>query len=136
MLTLLISCPKQHEKDIDVYLAPLVDDLKILWNDNVEMYDSYCRKTFTLKSVMLWTTNDFPAYGNMCGYTIKGYYAYPICGEGRSSKILTTHSRKMSSTGHRRFLPRHHPYRKQKIEFNDKDELDMALELVSGEKFF
>ena len=31
MLTLLISGPKQPGNDIDVYLAPLIDDLKILW---------------------------------------------------------------------------------------------------------
>ena len=31
MLTLLILGPKQLENDIDVYLQPLVDDLKVLW---------------------------------------------------------------------------------------------------------
>ena len=41
MLTLLISNPKQPRKYIDVYLEPMVDDLKILWNDDVEMYDAY-----------------------------------------------------------------------------------------------
>ncbi|XP_074266804.1 uncharacterized protein LOC141590091 [Silene latifolia] len=32
MLTLLISGPKQPGNDIDVYLAPLIEDLKLLWN--------------------------------------------------------------------------------------------------------
>ncbi|KAL6204904.1 hypothetical protein ACLB2K_022171 [Fragaria x ananassa] len=31
MLYLLISGPKQPRKDIDVYLQPLIDDLKLLW---------------------------------------------------------------------------------------------------------
>ncbi|XP_024172090.1 uncharacterized protein LOC112178122 [Rosa chinensis] len=31
MLTLLISGPKQPGNDIDVYLEPLIDDLKVLW---------------------------------------------------------------------------------------------------------
>ncbi|GKB96458.1 pyruvate kinase [Tanacetum coccineum] len=31
MLTLLIPCPKSPGKDIDVYLRPLIDDLKDLW---------------------------------------------------------------------------------------------------------
>ena len=31
MLTMLISGPKQPENDIDVYLAPLIEDIKILW---------------------------------------------------------------------------------------------------------
>ena len=88
-------------------------DLKILWNDSVEMYDAYYRETFTLKGMLFWTINDFLAYGNMCGYIVKGYYACPICKEGTSLESLK-HSRKMSFTGYRRFLPMHHPYRKQK----------------------
>ena len=31
MLSLLISGPRQPGKNIDVYLSPLVDDLKTLW---------------------------------------------------------------------------------------------------------
>ena len=31
MLTMLISGPKQPGNDIDVYLAPLIEDLKMLW---------------------------------------------------------------------------------------------------------
>ncbi|GKF65458.1 hypothetical protein Tco_0191975, partial [Tanacetum coccineum] len=31
MLTLLIPGPKSPGKDIDVYLRPLIDDLKVLW---------------------------------------------------------------------------------------------------------
>ncbi|GKC10035.1 hypothetical protein Tco_1001645 [Tanacetum coccineum] len=31
MLTLLIHVPKSLSKDIDVYLRPLIDDLKVLW---------------------------------------------------------------------------------------------------------
>ena len=53
MLTFLISTPKQPEKDINVYLELLVDDLKILWNDDVEMYDKYYRDAFTLKVLLL-----------------------------------------------------------------------------------
>ena len=40
MLSLLIPGPKQPGNDIDVYLAPLVDDLKLLWSDGVEVYDA------------------------------------------------------------------------------------------------
>ena len=94
MLTLLISGPKQLEKDIDVYFPPLMDDLKILWNDNVEMYDTYRLEAFTLEAVLLCKINDFPTYGNMCGCTIKCYFPCPICKKGTFSKSLK-HSRKM-----------------------------------------
>ncbi|RVW24072.1 hypothetical protein CK203_091352 [Vitis vinifera] len=70
------------------YLSPLVDDLKTLWEKGVETYDAHLREVFTLKAILLWTINDFPAYGNLAGCTVKGYYACPICGEGTYSKRL------------------------------------------------
>lgn len=41
MLTLLISGPKQPGNDIDVYLSPLIDDLKELWVSGILAYDAY-----------------------------------------------------------------------------------------------
>ena len=41
MLSILISGPKQPGNDIDVYLRPLVDDLKKLWSKGVEVWDQY-----------------------------------------------------------------------------------------------
>ncbi|RVW33032.1 hypothetical protein CK203_101237 [Vitis vinifera] len=73
--------PRQPGKDIDVYLAPLVDDLKALWEVGVKAYDAHQREFFTLKAILLWTINDFPAYGNLSGCTVKGYHACPICGK-------------------------------------------------------
>ncbi|KAL6138480.1 hypothetical protein ACLB2K_063762 [Fragaria x ananassa] len=40
MLTLLISGPKQPGNDIDVYLQPLIDDLKVLWDGVEGVYDA------------------------------------------------------------------------------------------------
>ncbi|XP_073120201.1 uncharacterized protein [Henckelia pumila] len=50
MLTMLISGPKQPGNDIDVYLAPLIDDLKFLWDTGVEEYDAYRQETFSLRA--------------------------------------------------------------------------------------
>nr|CAN78619.1 hypothetical protein VITISV_034823 [Vitis vinifera] len=105
-------------KNIDVYLSPLVDDLKTLWEKGVETYDAHLREVFTLKAIILWTINDFPAYGNLAGCPVKGYYACPICGEGTCSKRLK-HGRKNSYMGYRRFLPR-----------KTKDGLNAQLDLV------
>ncbi|KAL6336240.1 hypothetical protein AAG906_011122 [Vitis piasezkii] len=79
MLSLLISGPRQPGNDIDVYLAPLLDDLKMLWEEGVESYDAHRQELFTLRVVLLWTINDFPAYGNLSGCVVKGYFACPIC---------------------------------------------------------
>ena len=53
MLTLLISGPKQPGNDIDIFLQPLIDDLKILWDVGVEVYDAYLQEVFTLKVVLV-----------------------------------------------------------------------------------
>ena len=42
----------------------------------------------------------------------------------------------MSFTSHKIFLPRHHPYKKQRMTFNGKEELEMAPELLIGKEIF
>ena len=41
MLSLLISGPKQPGNDIDVYLAPLVEELRNMWDEGVSVFDAY-----------------------------------------------------------------------------------------------
>ncbi|KAA0047122.1 transposase [Cucumis melo var. makuwa] len=106
--------------------------VKVMW---VECYDAYQDQCFRLKAILLWTINDFPAYGNLCGCTVKGYHACPICGE-KTSSIYLPKGRKMAYIGHRKSLPRHHPYRKQKKVFNGAQELELAPEPLSGEEIF
>ncbi|XP_042465814.1 uncharacterized protein LOC122048288 [Zingiber officinale] len=98
-------------------------------------YDAYRRKFFTLKAVLLWTINDFPAYGNFSGCTTHGYYACPVCGEDTYAKHLEN-GKKMSFAVHRRFLSRFHPYRRQMKEFNGMEELGEAARPLSGIKLF
>ncbi|XP_071687474.1 uncharacterized protein [Rutidosis leptorrhynchoides] len=50
MSTLLISGPKSPGKDVDVYLRPLVDELKILWSEGVVTHDSVTNTYFQMKS--------------------------------------------------------------------------------------
>ena len=65
LLSLSISSPRQPGNDIDVYLAPLIEDLKLLWEVGIEPFGSYKKEFFTLKVVLLWTISDFPAYGQL-----------------------------------------------------------------------
>ncbi|GJX83218.1 zinc finger, PHD-type containing protein [Tanacetum coccineum] len=54
--------PKSPGKDIDVYLRPLIDDLKDLWAlKGVETIDVATGQKFNMKAMVLWTINDFPA---------------------------------------------------------------------------
>ncbi|KAA0046780.1 transposase [Cucumis melo var. makuwa] len=127
--------PKQLGDDIGTYLAPLIEDLKLLWENGVECYDAYREEVFNLRSVLLWTINDFPAYGNLNGCCVKGYKAYPICGDNTNS-IRLRQGKKIAYLGHRRFLARDHLYRRQKKSFNGKKELGTISEPLSGEDVY
>jgi hypothetical protein len=66
MLTILVSGPKQPGDHIDVYLRPLVDDLKILWKPGVlEVWDEYQREEFTMHGMLFTTINDNLAHHNL-----------------------------------------------------------------------
>ena len=111
----------------------MIEDVKLLWEVGIESFDAYQREFFTLKVVLLWTINDFPAYGNLSGCTIKGYFACLICGEETDSHRLE-HGKKNSFTGHRQFLPCNHPFRKQKKAFNGEQDFRSPPQALSGEE--
>ncbi|KAL9691497.1 hypothetical protein QQ045_011921 [Rhodiola kirilowii] len=67
MLSLLISGPRQPRNDIDVYLAALIEDLKLLWNEGVQTFDASRQEYFNMRAMLMCTINDFPAYGNLSG---------------------------------------------------------------------
>jgi hypothetical protein len=47
-------------KNFDVFMGPLIDELKILWNGVPNTYDAHRKELFTLKAILLWTMTDFP----------------------------------------------------------------------------
>ena len=51
---------------IDVYLEPLVEELRGLWDVGVQAYDAFSKEVFQLRAALMWTINDFPAYANLC----------------------------------------------------------------------
>ncbi|XP_023760659.2 uncharacterized protein LOC111909103 [Lactuca sativa] len=73
MLTLLIPGPRSPAKDIDVYLRPLVDELKMLWVEGVQMRDAYTNTVFNMRAMLLWTINDFPARSSLSGWSGQGF---------------------------------------------------------------
>ena len=98
MMSLLIQGPKQPGNDIDVYLAPLIDDLKTLWGEGVDVYDAYRKEHFQLRAMLFCTINDFPAYGNLSGYKTKGKKACPVC-EDDTESIWLKNCKKWYSWG-------------------------------------
>lgn len=48
MLSLLILLPQSPGNDIDVYLQPLIKELKVLWDLGVETYYASLNQTFRM----------------------------------------------------------------------------------------
>ena len=109
MLSMMIEGPKQPGNDIDVYLNPLIEDLRKLWVDGVDVYDANVQDTFRLRAMIFFTVNDFPAYDNLSGYNVKGHHTISIC-EKNTCYIQLTHGKKTVYTRHRRFLCGHDVY--------------------------
>nr|GEZ68948.1 hypothetical protein [Tanacetum cinerariifolium] len=115
MLTLLIPSPKSPGKDIDVYLRPLIEDLKVLWDGKgVETIDVASGQKFNMRAMVLWTINDFSARSSLSGWSGKGYKACPTCNKDTPSVHLLS---KTTYVGHRRFLKKPHKWRSSR-EFN------------------
>ena len=47
-LTIIIPGPSNLKSKIDVYMEPLIDDLKMLWNEGVVTYDMSLRQNFMM----------------------------------------------------------------------------------------
>ena len=135
MLSMMISGPRQPGNDIDVYLSPLVEDLKMLWEEGVDVYDGFTRQLFKLHAMLFCTINDFPVYGNLSGYSTKGHKACPICEEDTCHHQLQ-HGRKTVYLGHRRFLHANHSYRRLRKAFNGCQENELAPTPLTGSQVY
>ena len=87
------------------------------------------------RAMLFCTINDFPTYGNLSGYSVKGHHACPICEED-TSNIQLKHCTKKVYTRHQRFLKPHHPYRRLKKAFKGSQEHETAPILLTSEQVF
>ena len=119
-LTILIPGPNHPKRSLDVFLQPLIKELKDLWSTGVRTYDCSTKTNFTMRAMLLWTISDFPAYGMLSGWTTHGRLACPYC-NGTTDAFQLKNGRKTSWFDcHRRFLPIGHPYRRNKNLFRHK----------------
>ncbi|XP_020239246.1 uncharacterized protein LOC109818226 [Cajanus cajan] len=127
--------PSQPGNDLDVYLSPLIEDLRILWEEGVDVFDGSPQQSFKLHAMIFCTINDFPAYGNLSGYSVKGHHACPIC-QQQTSYLQLKHGKKTVYTRHRKFLIPNHPYRRLKKAFNGCQEHEIAPIPLTGEQVY
>ncbi|XP_062085975.1 uncharacterized protein LOC133792082 [Humulus lupulus] len=99
LMSLLIPGPKSPGKYYDVFLKPLIEELK--------------------EAAVLWTISDFPAYAYLSGWSTAGKLACLVCLEDTRSRRITD---KQCFMGHRCYLKRNHSWRKSK-EYDGSTEL-------------
>ena len=111
LLSLLIPGPKSPTKDFDVFMRPLIDELKVLWNVGTDCFDAHEGKRFKLFASVIWTVSDFPAYAYLSGWSTQGKLACPVCLEDTRHMSIRG---KQCYMGHRCFLEAEHPWRNRK----------------------
>ena len=79
MLSLFIPSPTSPGNDIDVYLQPLEEELNELQDVGVETFVVSSKQSFQMHATLLWIINDFPAYGDISGWSTKITLACPLC---------------------------------------------------------
>ncbi|XP_059292571.1 uncharacterized protein LOC132046040, partial [Lycium ferocissimum] len=116
---------------IDIYLQPLIEELRELWEFGIETFDASTRQNFKLRASLLWTINDFPAYGNLSGWSTKGKLACPCCNKDTYS-IRLANSKKQCFMGHRCYLPLNHKWRNDRASFDGTKEKRLPPKMRSG----
>ncbi|XP_057723796.1 uncharacterized protein LOC130939727 [Arachis stenosperma] len=131
ILSMIIPGEKMPGNNTDVYLQPLIKELKELWYDGVQTLDRFRNEMFTLRAALMWTISDFPGLGNLSGWNVHSKYACPTCNFSTDSYRLK-HGGKWYFLGHRRFLERGHKFRLSHAKFNGKIELRDPPAVLTG----
>jgi len=81
----VIPGPRSPGQNIDVCLRPLIDELAQLWSSGALTYDILRKQNFLMRATLMWTINDFPAYGMLSGWSTHGKLACPYCMENNKT---------------------------------------------------
>ncbi|GJW53038.1 putative transposon, En/Spm-like protein [Tanacetum coccineum] len=93
-INLLVLISGYLRNDIDVFLELLVDDVHTLFEIRVYTYDASTKDNFNLRAAVLWTINDYPALGTLCGCPYSGFKGCVVCGKDTNCVRLSASSKK------------------------------------------
>ncbi|XP_023742686.2 uncharacterized protein LOC111890839 [Lactuca sativa] len=116
-LTTIVPGPKNPKQKLDVFLQPVITELKDLWEEGTVTYDVSLRQNFQMIAALMWTISDFPAYGMLSGWATAGKLACPHCGKYSQAFRLPNGQKISWFDCHRRFLKSYHPFRFNKTKF-------------------
>jgi hypothetical protein len=115
-LALVTSGPKEPMKRMNIFLRPLREELKELWQ-GVDAYDSHLKCQLNLWAAYLWSIHDYLAYGKFTSWCAQSRVNCPLCID-ESDAFKLQHGRKVSFFDcHRRFLPLSYEFRGDKESF-------------------
>ena len=131
-MPLLIQAPRQPRNDIDVFLELVIDELVEMFEKGVEdVWDEYKKEYVMIKAVLIATIADLPGRGCLSGEKTKCYTGYVECLDDTDAVNLPNNS-KIVYMGHCRFLPKDHPYRRNRKDFNGTIEKCLAPKYRDG----
>jgi len=134
-LSIVIPGPSSPGQNIDVCLRSLIDELTQLWSSGALTYDISRKQNFVMRVALIWTINDFPAYGMVSGWSTYGKLACPYCMKNNKAFTLTNGGKASFFYCHCRFLPTNHRYRKNKKDFFvSRVEKDVAPPCLSSDE--
>jgi hypothetical protein len=113
-LALVISGPKDPKKQMNIFLHPLIEELKELWQ-GVNAYDSHLKYQFNLRDAYLWSIHDYLAYGKIVGWCVHGCLKCPVCMDDSDAFRLEQDKKVTFFDCHRRLLS--HEFRGDKQSF-------------------
>ncbi|KAL1209251.1 hypothetical protein V5N11_033111 [Cardamine amara subsp. amara] len=91
ILSMVIPGKHMPGNDIDIYLQPLIKELKELWSDGIKTLDASTKQTFDMRAAIMWTVSDFPGLGNLSGWNTYTASACPSCNfDGIGQRLLHT----------------------------------------------
>ncbi len=89
-LSMIVLGSKNPKQKLDVFLQPLIDELKDLWEVGVQTYDVSNKKNFQMRVALMWIISDFPAYSMLSGWSTAGKLACPYYKEDSYAFTLTS----------------------------------------------
>ncbi|XP_058764423.1 uncharacterized protein LOC131637872 [Vicia villosa] len=118
---ILVGLSSQNAR-IDVYLQPLIDDLKRLWMGEWN-FDVSRKQNFNMRAVLMWKINDFPAYDMLFGWGTHGKIGCPHCMAHTKAFTLEMGGKNSWFDCHPRFLPMNYEFRRNKNAFRKGKEV-------------
>jgi hypothetical protein len=133
-MSMLIQGPKQPGTDINLYLRLLKEELAMLWEVGANTWDTVAQDYFPMRAALFTTMQDYLGYGYFSEQVVQGFSACIRCMDNTDHLQLEKDpgSCKTVFQGHRRYLPKDHPWRKRGDLFNGEVEMRGPPDRRSG----